>query len=184
MIFEFLPLISLVLFVVFLLVVRLFDVRKLKKEEKEEKIHKETKLKRERFDAAYSTMKSFKKHSHNLNPVILQNGVTVRFVETRIDSDFPYVVFKALLDIDGNKYEVYLWKDHFFFEQNLEDFNISRYTVEELERTDWIMDRVIDEICQIKVRVRKEEYDVTRIKNEVLINENVKSVAGRSLQDR
>ena len=152
--------ISLIIMIIFIFIIKKMEEREEKQQEQgatvsdivlelrqvESDIEKE--LNNIKKEAALKTIKDFIKRSDSISPIKLINDVDV----TIVSSEDYYSIYTAAVEwrkclkiqysLNGNSYEDYIYTDRMFSAGGPAVYNYKRYTLSELENSNWIIDEI------------------------------------------
>lgn len=168
--------ISLIIMIIFIFIIKKMEKREKKQQEQgatvsdivlepkqvESDIEKEfNNIKKE---AALKTVKDFIKRSDSISPIKLINDVNV----TIVSSEDYYSIYTAAVEfrkclkigysLNGNIYRDCIYTDRMFSAGGPTVYNYKRYTLSELENSNWIIDEIYRLVESRRNALREEDF--------------------------
>lgn len=168
--------ISLIIITIFVFIIKKMEEREEKEKEQgatvsglilepkqvESDIEKE--LNNIKKEAALKSIKDFIKRSDSISPIKLINDVDV----TIVSSEDYYSIYTAAVEfkkclkiqysLNSNSYEDYIYTDRMFSAGGPAVYNYKRYTLSELENSNWIIDEIYRLVESRRSALREEDF--------------------------
>ena len=186
--------VSLIIMIIFVFIVKKMEEREKKQQEQgatvsgivlkpkqvESDIEKE--LNNIKKETALKTIKDFIKRSDSISPIKLINDVNV----TIVSSEDCYSIYTAAVEfrkclkiqysLNSNLYEDYIYVDRMFAAGGPAVYNYKRYTLSELEDSNWIIDEIYRLVERRRNILREENFKDLSFKHDMENHKLIKKI--------
>lgn len=168
--------ISLIIMIIFIFIIKKMEKREKKQQEQGATVSDivlepkrvepdiEEKLNNIKKEAALKTIKDFIKRSDSISPIKLINDVDVTIVSSE---DYYSIItaateskkcLKIQYSLNGDFCDDYIYTDHMFAAGGPAVYNYKRYTLSELENSNWIIDEIYRLVEDRRKALREEDF--------------------------
>lgn len=177
--------ISLIIMIIIIFIATKMEKRREKEQEQETTVsgivlkpkqiesYEEKELNKRKKEAALESIKAFIKRSDSISPIKLINDVDV----TIVSSEDYYSIYTAATEfkeclkiqysLNGDFCDDYIYADYMFAAGGPTIYNYKRYTLSELENSNWIIDEIYRLVESRKNKLKEEDFKDLIFKHDI-----------------